>query len=171
MLLALALFTAVSYFNVSAIFIDWFAALLKGLFGYGYWLAAPAMLLAGVILLFHHGRPVQLRTTCALLLPIVLGSLGHMIFCKESYESSLGILVKLWQSGMELTSGGALSGTLAEGFVAVFSHVASMIIFTVLFVVMMMVSLMPVMGILLPGEYLWRQIPKFLHALCDILTR
>ena len=145
-LLALALFTAVSYFNVSAIFIDWFAALLKGLFGYGYWLAAPAMLLAGVILLFHHGRPVQLRTTCALLLPIVLGSLGHMIFCKESYESSLGILVKLWQSGMELTSGGALSGTLAEGFVAVFSHVASMIIFTVLFVVMMMVSLMPVLN-------------------------
>ena len=72
-LLVLALFAAVSYFGVSAIFIDWFAALLKGLFGYGYWLAAPAMLLASLILLFHHGRPVQLRTTCALLLPVLFG--------------------------------------------------------------------------------------------------
>ena len=59
-LLLLALFTTVSYFKGSAIFVDAFAALLKGLFGYGYWLAAPAMLLAGIILLFHHGRPVQL---------------------------------------------------------------------------------------------------------------
>ena len=41
-LLVLTLCTAVSYFKVSAIFLDWFAALLKGLFGYGYWLAARA---------------------------------------------------------------------------------------------------------------------------------
>ena len=71
-LLVLALFTIVSYFKVSALFIDAFAALLKGLFGYGYWLAAPAMLLAGVILLFHHGRPVALRTTSSLVLPLLL---------------------------------------------------------------------------------------------------
>ena len=61
-LLVLTLCTAVSYFKVSAIFLDWFAALLKGLFGYGYWLAAPSLLLAALILLFHHGRPVRLRT-------------------------------------------------------------------------------------------------------------
>ena len=80
-LLVLALFTVVSYFKVSALFIDWFAALLKGLFGYGYWLAAPAMLLAGVILLFHHGRPVQLRVTSSLVLPLLVGSLCHMFLC------------------------------------------------------------------------------------------
>ena len=27
-----------------------------------YWLTAPALVLAGVILLFHRGRPVALRT-------------------------------------------------------------------------------------------------------------
>ena len=148
-LLVLALFAAVSYFGVSAIFIDWFAALLKGLFGYGYWLAAPAMLLASLILLFHHGRPVQLRVTCALLLPVLLGALGHLLFCKEEFASSLGVLPKLWTSGNALTSGGAVSGALAVGSAAVFSRLASIIIFTVLFVVLLMVALRLTVGALI----------------------
>ena len=62
-LLVLALCVLVSYCGVQAILIDLLAKLLKGLFGYGYWLAGPAMLLAGGILLLHRGRPVTLRTT------------------------------------------------------------------------------------------------------------
>ena len=147
--LVLTLCTAVSYFKVSAIFIDWFAALLKGLFGYGYWLAAPALLLAALILLFHHGRPVQLRVTCALLLPVLLGTLGHLLFCKEIFESSLGVLPRLWTSGNALASGGAVSGALAEGSAAVFSRLASIIIFTVLFVVLLMTALRLTVGALI----------------------
>ena len=148
-LLVLTLCTAVSYFKVSAIFIDWFAALLKGLFGYGYRLAAPALLLAALILLFHHGRPVQLRVTCALLLPVLLGTLGHLLFCKEIFESSLGVLPRLWTSGNALASGGAVSGALAEGSAAVFSRLASIIIFTVLFVVLLMTALRLTVGALI----------------------
>ena len=148
-LLVLTLCTAVSYFKVSAIFIDWLAALLKGLFGYGYWLAAPALLLAALILLFHHGRPVQLRVTCALLLPVLLGTLGHLLFCKEIFESSLGVLPRLWTSGNALASGGAVSGALAEGSAAVFSRLASIIIFTVLFVVLLMTALRLTVGALI----------------------
>ena len=148
-LLVLTLCTAVSYFKVSAIFIDGFAALLKGLFGYGYWLAAPALLLAALILLFHHGRPVQLRVTCALLLPVLLGTLGHLLFCKEIFESSLGVLPRLWTSGNALASGGAVSGALAEGSAAVFSRLASIIIFTVLFVVLLMTALRLTVGALI----------------------
>ena len=148
-LLVLTLCTAVSYFKVSAIFIDWLAALLKGLFGYGYWLAAPALLLAALILLFHHGRPVQLRVTCALLLPVLLGTLGHLLFCKEIFESSLGVLPRLWTSGNALASGGAVSGALAEGSAAVFSRLASIIIFTVLFVVLLMTALRLTVGTLI----------------------
>ena len=142
-LLVLALFTVVSYFKVSALFIDWFAALLKGLFGYGYWLAAPAMLLAGVILLFHHGRPVQLRVTSSLVLPLLVGSLCHMFLCKEVYESSIGIVKDLWISGKELASGGVIAGALAEGSAAVFSKTASAIIFAVLFVALALAALWP----------------------------
>ena len=145
-LLVLALCVAVGYFGISAIFIDWFAKLLKGLLGYGYWLTAPAMVLAAVILLFHHGRPVQLRVTCTLLLPVLLGSLGHMLFCKEAYESSMGVLPKLWTSGNALESGGVISGALAIGSSAVFSELASIIIFTVLFVVLLMVALRLTVG-------------------------
>jgi S-DNA-T family DNA segregation ATPase FtsK/SpoIIIE len=101
------------------------------------------MLLAGIILLFHHGRPVQLKVTFSLVLPLLLGSLGHMFFCKESYESSIGIVKELWRSGKELASGGVISGALAEGSVAVFSKTASAIIFAALFVALALTTLWP----------------------------
>jgi len=137
-LLALCVF--VSYLDIHAIFIDWLAIFVKGLFGYGYWLAAPAMILAGWVLLFHHGRPVQLRVTSALLLPVAAGSLFHMLLCKETYTSSIAILKALWLSGRDLRSGGAVAGALAEGFVAVFSKFASVIIFIALILVLVMVA-------------------------------
>ena len=151
-LLVLALCVFVSYFRVSAILIDWLAVLLRGLFGYGYWLAGPALLLAALILLFHHGRPVQLRTACALLLPVLFGSLGQilrMMLRDETYESSLGILAKLWASGNQLASGGAVSGSLAIGSAAVISPLVSLILFTVLFVVLLMAALRLTVGALI----------------------
>ena len=147
-LMVLALCTAVSYVGISAIFIDWLAALLKGLFGYGYFLAAPAMVFAGAILLFHHGRPVQLRTTCALLTPMMLGILAHILFCKETFPDSIGLIPRLWSTGKDLTSGGVLSGALAEGSVALFAKLPSVIIFTVLLIVMVMTSMHLTMGAL-----------------------
>ena len=140
-LLVLALCTVVSYCGISAIFIDWLALLLKGLFGYGYCLAGPAFLFASGILMFHHGRPVRLRVTCALLLPVLFGVLGHMIFVSKTYNPGFGILKVLWQDGAALKCGGAVSGALAAGSVAVFSKVASIVIFLVLFVVLLMVAL------------------------------
>lgn len=139
--LVLALCTAVSYFGIDAIFIDWFAIVLKGLFGYGYWLAAPALALAGIVLLLHHGRPVALRVTCTLLLPLLFGTLAHMVLLKDGYEFTKGILKTLWTSGGGLKSGGAVSGLLAVGVVTAFSRVASIIIFAALFITLTMVSL------------------------------
>ena len=140
-LLVLALCTVVSYCGIRAIFIDWLALLIKGLFGYGYFLAAPAFLLASVILIAHHGRPVRLRVTCALLLPVLFGVLGHMIFVSKTYNPGFGILKVLWQDGISLKCGGAVSGALAAGSVAVFSKVASIVIFLVLFAVLLMAAL------------------------------
>ncbi|MBP3485989.1 MAG: DNA translocase FtsK, partial [Oscillospiraceae bacterium] len=140
-LLVLMLCTAVSYFGVSAIFIDWLAAALKGLVGYGYYLAAPAMALAGLNLLFHHGRPVRLRTACALLSPVLLGSLAHLLLCKETFDSLTSILPRLWRSGQTISSGGVVSGLLAEGAAAVFSPVVSGVVFFALLVALLVVSL------------------------------
>ena len=73
--LLLALCVVVSYFQADAIVLNLLGNLLKGLAGYGYWLAAPALALAGVNLLAHRGRPVVLRTVCALVLPVLLGAI------------------------------------------------------------------------------------------------
>ncbi len=153
--LLLALCVAVSYFGIQAIFIDWLAKVIKGLFGYGYWLAGPSLLLAALILLFHHGRPVQLRVSCALLLPLVFGSLAHMALVTATYESSAKILPILWKSGNALHSGGAISGALALGSVAVFSRIASIIFFTALFVVLLMAAFHLTLGALLEKRRNW----------------
>jgi S-DNA-T family DNA segregation ATPase FtsK/SpoIIIE len=139
-MLVLALCVVVSYFGISALLIDGLAAGLKGLFGYGYWLTGAAFLLAGIILLFHHGRPVLLRVTSTLLLPVLFGALCHMVLCSEVYKSSIGILKTLWTSGIKLQSGGAVSGVLAVGSIAVFSKIASIILFTAFLVVLLMIS-------------------------------
>ena len=142
----LTLCLAVSYFGVEAIFIDWLAMLVKGLFGYGYYLMAPAMLGSALILFCHHGRPVRLRVTCAMLIPLFAGSLAHMVACKLEFASGVGILKVLWSSGLAMTSGGVLSGALAVGSVAVFSRVASLILFTAILVVLLMVALRLTLG-------------------------
>ena len=156
--LVLALCVFVSYFGISAIFIDWLAVLIKGLLGYGYWLFGPALVLAGCILLFHHGRPVTLRVTSALLLPVLLGTLCHMLLVKEAYTSSIGIIPAMWKDGVALKCGGVISGALGQGSVAVFSKIASIIIFTVLFVVLLMVALRLTVGALIEKH---RERPKY----------
>ena len=142
----LTLCLTVSYFGGEAIFIDWLAMLVKGLFGYGYYLMAPAMLGSALILFCHHGRPVRLRVTCAMLIPLFAGALAHMVACKLEFTSGVGILKVLWSSGLAMTSGGVLSGALAVGSVAVFSRVASLILFTAILVVLLMVALRLTLG-------------------------
>ncbi len=132
-LLVLALCVLVSYCGVQAILIDLLAELLKGLFGYGYWLAGPAMLLAGGILLLHRGRPVALRTAGALLLPLTAGALFHTIFAGGTYPlSGEGVLKSLWTSGIALKAGGAVSGLLAEAAVVTVSKYVSIVLFALL---------------------------------------
>ena len=107
-------------------------------------------MLAGLILIFHRGRPVQLRTTCALLLPPLFGCLTHLVFCKKVYEPSFfKMLGAIWADGVALESGGAVSGVLANGSVAVFSKFASVILFTVLLVVLVMTALRLTVGALI----------------------
>ena len=156
--LILALSVFVSYFGISAIFIDALAMLAKGLIGYGYWVLGPALVLTAFILLFHHGRPVTLRVISAMLLPVLLGSLVHMLQVKEAYASSIGIIPELWKDGIALQCGGVLSGVLAQGFVAVFSKIASIIIFTVLLVVLTMVALRLTVGALIEKH---RERPRY----------
>ena len=126
--LLLAIFAALGYLNIEAIFIDFFCGLLKGLLGYGYWLVPPALLLGAYILAFHRGRPVRLRLTCALLLPLIVSCLFHGLLI-EPLPWDGALLKSLWASGGALKSGGALGGLLAQGCVCLFSSLGCTIIF------------------------------------------
>ena len=71
--LVLALCVFVSYFGISAIFIDWLAVLIKGLLGYGYWLFGPALVLAGFDMQEYNGA------TEAPSIPLSLLGMGAVI--------------------------------------------------------------------------------------------
>ena len=109
----LALCIAVSYFGSDAVLLSMLATLLRGLFGYGYWLCAPVLVITGVNLLRHFDRPVRLRTVCTLLLPLVAGVLCHVLLCKQVYQLGTDLTTALWQDGQKLLCGGAVSGLLA----------------------------------------------------------
>ncbi len=130
--LLLALCVLVSYFNVDALLLTFIAKALKGTLGCGYYLAAPALLGVAVIQLRHQGRPVILRTTCTLLVPLLAGVLWHLIFCRAAYELGGGLLSLLWKDGQALDCGGVVAGGLALGSEALVSKVVSIIIFVVL---------------------------------------
>ena len=137
--LLLAIFSAFGYFHIQAIFIDFFCGLVKGLIGYGYWLLPPMLLVASGILVFHRGRPVRLRVWCALLTPVLVGCLLHLILTRGSYEWSLELVKTLWSQGEALKSGGVVSGSIALGLTAVFSKYGAGVIFVLIAAIMLMV--------------------------------
>lgn len=140
--LLLALCVVVSYFQADAIVLNLLGDLLKGLAGYGYWLAAPALALAGVNLLAHRGRPVVLRTVCALVLPVLLGAILHLFLYRGEAVTGLAPAMKsLWASGLLLQSGGAVAGGLAAGMKRLVGTMVSVIVLLLLLAAALLAAL------------------------------
>ncbi len=142
----LALFALLGLFNVQAIVIDLLCGSAKGLIGYGYWILPFALAGAGAILLFHRGRPVRLRVSCALLLPVSLGSFLHIFLAKGEFPWTGEIFKLLWESGKTMTSGGVVSGLLSQGFIAAFSKygAAPILVLTIVAQLMAVFRITPV---------------------------
>ena len=124
----LAVFTLFGCFGIQAIFIDFFCGLLKGLFGYGFWVVPAALLLGSYILMFHRGRPVRSRLICAFLTPMLISALLHGILVKPT-QWNVSLVGQMWNSGQALTSGGVVSGILAQAFVSLFSALGATVLF------------------------------------------
>ncbi len=125
----LALFGAIGYFKtedgaVIALFCD----LLKGLCGYGFYLAPPMLLAAAGILVFHRGRPVRLRVAGAVSLPVFIGALLHLLLSRGEYEWGWALFGKLWADGRAAACGGVVSGTLAMAFRFAFTTVGAVVV-------------------------------------------
>ena len=145
--LLLALCVAVSYFQSDALVLKLLAGGLTGLLGYGWWLVAPALVAAGVILLAHKGRPVLLRSICTLLLPLLLGILLHLLLCRTALVPEQSALSQLWQDGQQLHSGGVLAGGLALLLLRLFGRTLSVIL-----LVLLLAATVPVLLRLTPAE-------------------
>ena len=148
--LLLALFGAIGYFKtdegaVIALFCD----LLKGLVGYGFYIAPPMLLLAAWILLLHRGRPVRLRLTGALILPVLIGAVIHLILSPPEAPWSLELFGQLWTSGKSIASGGVLSGLLAMACRFAFTKIGGVVILLALAAVAALCALR-----LTPGQIL-----------------
>ena len=77
--LVLALCLGFSYFQSGAWLLDQPAKLCRSLFGWGYYLVAPALLLGSYILLFHRGRNVASCLVGTALLPVVFGAVSVVV--------------------------------------------------------------------------------------------
>ena len=109
--LLLALCVAVSYFDAQAVLLNHLRSALTGLFGYGYWLWAALLLAGGLFLLLHRERKAAGRVVCALLTPVLGGSLLHLLLAKPIEALSASAL---WTAGKALAGGGVISGGMAE---------------------------------------------------------
>ena len=109
--LLLALCVAVSYFDAQAVLLNHLRSALTGLFGYGYWLWAALLLAGGLFLLLHRERKAAGRVVCALLTPVLGGSLLHLLLAKPADTLSASAL---WTAGKALAGGGVISGGMAE---------------------------------------------------------
>jgi len=135
------LFSFIGYFDTEPVFIAFLTGFVKRLIGSGYYALPPALIMCAVILAFHKGRPILLRSICTLMLTIVTGSLVHLFMVKHgTYEFSFSMIGQLWMSGAEQTSGGVISGSITELFYWLFGAVGSAIALIVLAAISVMIA-------------------------------
>jgi len=141
--LFLAVFSFLGYFSSDGWFIHFFRSFLAGLVGRGFYLFPPALLLCAYILFFHRGRPVRLRLVCALLLPLVISAMLHLLGCKTEYEWSVKLLANLYADGSAAgvsCCGGLLGGILAMCFGSMFGKVGASIVFIIVMLFLLLMS-------------------------------
>jgi len=111
---ALGLFAFIGYFDNEPIFISFLTGFIMRLIGSGFYALPPALIMCSVILVFHKGRPILLRTVCTLVIPAVIGALAHLFSSTIVFEAGFAMIPALWRTGATLESGGIISGTFTE---------------------------------------------------------
>ena len=132
-----ALLMIIGIFAHDGFVVDWLCALLKGLFGYGFWVCAPVFVLTAVILGFHKGRPVAWRTTSALLIPAMVGAIADLLLSNvvvENIHGFVAVFRTMYSGGIEMKCGGVIGGLLAFVFQKAFSIYGAAIILFLAFV-------------------------------------
>ncbi len=126
-------FTFLGYFIDGRWLVDALSLyVLKGLFGWGFLIAPPALIFAGFLLLLGAERARQ-RSLCALTLPAILGAIVHLIRCGAQYSMRTTSPVQFYTTGLAMESGGLVSAYLAELLRDALSAYGAMPLLVVLF--------------------------------------
>lgn len=141
--LFLAVFSFLGYFSSDGWFIHFFRSFLAGLVGRGFYLFPPALLLCAYILFFHRGRPVRLRLVGALLIPLAISAMLHLLGCRADYEWSVKLLAELYSDGSAAAvscCGGLFGGLLAMAFGSMFGKVGASIVFVIFVLFLLLIA-------------------------------
>ena len=141
--LCLAGFTVISHYNTDGAFIAFFANLIKGLIGWGFYLAAPAFVLSAILLFLNRDKIVGYRVCSALLLPVLGSAMAEMLLNKHlTKEFDLKLVTgDLFTTGQQLKSGGVVSGLIANGLEAAFGLYGGLPILLIAFAVLLILAL------------------------------
>jgi S-DNA-T family DNA segregation ATPase FtsK/SpoIIIE len=117
----LAVFVILGLFGVDAVFVNLLSDTVTGLFGYAFWFLAPMLLLCSYLLFFRQKERIAMRLWCALLLPVLLSGMLHVLLVGTPYETTWAGVKYLWSDGQNFASGGVISGFTAVVLTELFS--------------------------------------------------
>ena len=81
--LVLAICSVISYFNTEGSFVNFFSTWLKGLLGWGFYLAAPAFAVSAILLFTCGDRPIGARVFATVMLPVLMAALADLMLNTE----------------------------------------------------------------------------------------
>ncbi len=132
-----AVLVVIGIFAHDGVVVGWLCSLLKGLFGYGFWICAPVFLLAAYILGIHRERPCTWRMTAAMLLPLLSGSLVDLLLSQVVVDnlSGVGVLFStLYSGGKSMLCAGVFGTLIAFALEKAFSIYGAAILLLLTFI-------------------------------------
>lgn len=132
-----AVLVAIGIFAHDGVVVGWLCSLLKGLFGYGFWICAPVFLLAAYILAFNRERPCTWRMTATLLLPLLAGALVNLLLSQVVVDNLSGVgelFGTLYSGGKKMLCAGVLGTLIAFALEKAFSIYGAAIVLLLAFI-------------------------------------
>ena len=132
-----AVLVAIGIFAHDGVVVGWLCSLLKGLFGYGFWICAPVFLLAAYILAFNRERPCTWRMTATLFLPLLAGALVNLLLSQVVVDNLSGVgelFGTLYSGGKKMLCAGVLGTLIAFALEKAFSIYGAAIVLLLAFI-------------------------------------
>lgn len=131
-LVFLALFLLLSMLGIHAVALDALKKLMRGIFGYGYYLLPFALCMVAWLLVFRNHEPYRLRTAGLFCGIVFFSGMLHVLLSYAGLGAGKELIPSLWRTGMAGTSGGVIPGLIAYGLIHTISKAGAFPVLLVL---------------------------------------